>query len=294
MQPFLELEGASPSPAKGPILKKNVEETTPAIKTPGKQKTPAKQKTPLVEFKTPIQTPAAGHSRTNSSGAFHTTLLRSNLMREQRDRDPLFYYEMQKVMGVGSMGSVVLVKKRESVVGGSARADLRDTFRREKTIKTCVKIPGCGLIINYCLWNPFSRGEEHHARAESSRNSSIRSLLGMAEKPTPFQPMNDSGRSVDTPESFRPEVNKAKTLLYAMKSIHLSRVTDESFVEELRNEIRILKSLDHPHIVKAIETFEHRNQIFIIMESCGGGDLYTRYDNERLAFYNSVVLFGFS
>ena len=55
--------------------------------------------------------------------------------------------------------------------------------------------------------------------------------------------------------------------LYAMKSIHLSRVTDDSFVQELKNEIQILRRLDHPHIVRAIETFEHRNQIFIVMVS---------------------------
>jgi hypothetical protein len=34
--------------------------------------------------------------------------------------------------------------------------------------------------------------------------------------------------------------------VYAMKSIHLSRVTDPAFVEELKNEIQILRSLDHP------------------------------------------------
>jgi serine/threonine protein kinase len=40
-----------------------------------------------------------------------------------------------------------------------------------------------------------------------------------------------------------------------MKSIHLSRVTDDSFATELKNEISILKALDHPHIVRAMETF---------------------------------------
>jgi serine/threonine protein kinase len=39
---------------------------------------------------------------------------------------------------------------------------------------------------------------------------------------------------------------------YALKSIQLARVTP-SFLEELQNEIRILRSLDHPHIVRAHE-----------------------------------------
>jgi serine/threonine protein kinase len=40
--------------------------------------------------------------------------------------------------------------------------------------------------------------------------------------------------------------------LYALKSIQLARVTPD-FLEELQNEIRILRSLDHPHIVRAHE-----------------------------------------
>lgn len=61
-----------------------------------------------------------------------------------------------------------------------------------------------------------------------------------------------------------------------MKSIHLSRLADNSYIDELKNEVEILKSLDHPHVVRAIETFEHRNQIFVVMECCSGGDLYSR------------------
>lgn len=269
-EPFLELEGTSPmlTPPRPP--KRSQE----AMMQPH-------------QLKTPDRSPA--HSR-SSSGTFHTAALRSNLMREQRDRDPLFYYEVQKVLGVGSMGSVVLVKKRAAVVGGSARADLRNAFQRERAIKKCGKIPVCGWIARYCLWNPFSSGEEHHAR--STRSSSIRDLLNLG---SPFQPIHESGRSFDTNESNITDPNKAHNttskMLYAMKSIHLSRVTDESFVDELRNEIQILKSLDHPHIVKAIETFEHRNQIFIIMESCSGGDLYTRYAQSDHVHLISPLLF---
>ncbi|KAL3935780.1 MAG: hypothetical protein SGBAC_008769 [Bacillariaceae sp.] len=81
-----------------------------------------------------------------------------------------------------------------------------------------------------------------------------------------------------------------------MKSIHLNRVTDASFVSELRNEISILKQLDHPHIVRAMETFEHRNQIFIVMELCSGGDLYSRdpYTEEDAARILSSVLSALS
>ena len=50
----------------------------------------------------------------------------------------------------------------------------------------------------------------------------------------------------------------------------------EEFQNELKNEVAILKLLDHPNIVRAIETFEHKDRLFIALELCNGGDLYTR------------------
>ena len=62
---------------------------------------------------------------------------------------------------------------------------------------------------------------------------------------------------------------------YALKSIQLDRVSPQ-FLTELRNEIDILKGMDHPNIVKAYEVFSHKKQIYLILELCDGGDLYTR------------------
>ena len=62
---------------------------------------------------------------------------------------------------------------------------------------------------------------------------------------------------------------------YAIKSIQVERVSD-AFLEELRNEIDILRSLDHPNIVKAYEVSEGKRQIYIVLELCSGGSLYAR------------------
>ena len=94
--------------------------------------------------------------------------------------------------------------------------------------------------------------------------------------------------------------SRKASVLYALESIHLSRVADQVFVEELKNEIEILKKLvsvhwsdndddadvdliiailfmqDHPYIVRPIETFVYKNKLCIVMELCSGGDLYTR------------------
>uniref|UniRef100_A0A7S3K0F3 non-specific serine/threonine protein kinase n=1 Tax=Aureoumbra lagunensis TaxID=44058 RepID=A0A7S3K0F3_9STRA len=63
--------------------------------------------------------------------------------------------------------------------------------------------------------------------------------------------------------------------VYALKTIKTSRMSKE-MVDELMNEVEILMSLDHPNIVKPIELFSRRREIYFIMVLCTGGDLYKR------------------
>jgi len=77
-------------------------------------------------------------------------------------------------------------------------------------------------------------------------------------------------RKAEVPDSVL-----GKEKFYALKSIILSRVSDD-FLEELRNEIKILQSLDHPNIVKAYEVYENSVNIYLVLEHCSGGDLYSR------------------
>ena len=72
-----------------------------------------------------------------------------------------------------------------------------------------------------------------------------------------------------------PTVHSAHTKEYALKSIKL-RLVEKKYIDELRNEIEVLRSLDHPNIVKAYEVYETRNNIYVLMEYCSGGDLYAR------------------
>ena len=80
---------------------------------------------------------------------------------------------------------------------------------------------------------------------------------------------------------------------YALKSIQLGRVSAE-FLDEMRNEIDILRTLDHPNIVKAYEVFETKRQIHIVMDLCAGGDLYTRgpYSEKQSAAIVGKILSG--
>jgi len=68
-------------------------------------------------------------------------------------------------------------------------------------------------------------------------------------------------------------VRKSNGEKYAMKSILFSRV-NKWMQTELLNEIDILRSLDHPNIVRPQEVFREKRQIYLVMELCSGGDLY--------------------
>lgn len=82
-----------------------------------------------------------------------------------------------------------------------------------------------------------------------------------------------------------------ETPMYALKMIQLDRV-NAVFLEELKNEIGIMRTLDHPNIVKANEVYVYKKQIYIIMQACEGGDLYTRspYSEAKAASISAQIL----
>lgn len=188
------------------------------------------------------------------------------------------------------MGSVARVKKRINVVGGSARKDIQEAVKRQKRNKEVLQIPVIGNLFRCCIDGDLRHRRENGIFTKTSeRLSSILRPQGEGILSiNSFDSLHDSFHGSDGSDGSR----KSSDINYAMKSIHLNRVTDASFVLELRNEISILKQLDHPHIVRAMETFEHRNQIFIVMELCSGGDLYSRdpYKEEDAARILSSVL----
>lgn len=62
---------------------------------------------------------------------------------------------------------------------------------------------------------------------------------------------------------------------FAIKKINKQQVgTNE--LELLRREIDVLREVDHPNIIKFYDTYEDNTNIFIVMEYCSGGELFTK------------------
>mmetsp|Transcript_7532 Transcript_7532/g.12795 ORF Transcript_7532/g.12795 Transcript_7532/m.12795 type:complete len:655 (+) Transcript_7532:122-2086(+) len=72
---------------------------------------------------------------------------------------------------------------------------------------------------------------------------------------------------------------------FAMKTVRIDGM-DGGTIEELRQEIKIQRSLDHPNIVKLIESFEdiEKQRIYIVMELCTGGSLVSRMKTHRYGY----------
>jgi len=109
----------------------------------------------------------------------------------------------------------------------------------------------------------------------TSRRASFTTAMKMpAKRTTFFIPKSRSSNNLSSSLNSRFKAPQ-KPKLYAMKRIILERMTDE-FVNELRNEIAILRDLDHPNIVRLYEVYDTKSQIYMVMELCSGGDLWKR------------------
>lgn len=208
--------------------------------------------------------------------------LHGSLLRVHEQRDPLRFYEVIKVLGDGSMGSVSKVRKRQSAVGGSAR---KTFVQREKLHYCCFGLfdpENCGFLPKK---SPSSKDLFEETPTSSSNADPITERsetkvkfslpgTGLFSKPTPDRAARIQKYATAKSSSLISYEHKDAT--FALKSIHLDRCKDNVFRKELLNEIAILQSLDHPHIVKAMESFDYRNRLYLVLELCSGGDLYAR------------------
>lgn len=84
------------------------------------------------------------------------------------------------------------------------------------------------------------------------------------------------GGSANKFDPVKPAKRTRHGEIYALKEIDL-RFVEESEIDELRNEINLLKELDHPNIIRAYETFLYKKKLSMVLELCTGGDLYKRH-----------------
>jgi len=67
--------------------------------------------------------------------------------------------------------------------------------------------------------------------------------------------------------------SKSTGVTRAVKSISKSQMKN---LERFKQEIAIMKIMDHPNIIKLFESFEDHRNIYLVLELCTGGELFDR------------------
>ena len=93
--------------------------------------------------------------------------------------------------------------------------------------------------------------------------------------------------------SHRKDYSKYK---FAIKKINKKEVGSNE-LEFLRREINVLREVDHPNIIKFYDTYENSTHIYIVMEYCSGGELFTKitdegclHESEARVYMNKMIM----
>ncbi|CAH8577665.1 unnamed protein product [Schistosoma rodhaini] len=75
-------------------------------------------------------------------------------------------------------------------------------------------------------------------------------------------------------------LSKSENIHRVMKEINIRKMTLKER-EEARKEVSVLSKMNHPNIVQYCDSFEESGWLYIIMEYCDQGDLYTKINKQN-------------
>lgn len=75
---------------------------------------------------------------------------------------------------------------------------------------------------------------------------------------------------------------------FAVKIFRKASAQGQASAEKLISEIEILKKIDHPNIIRIFEYFDDDKRLYVIMEKCEGGDIFSQI--LRLNSLNEIII----
>lgn len=88
---------------------------------------------------------------------------------------------------------------------------------------------------------------------------------------------------------FKRDCNKTPL---AMKILKKTEIIQLSQVDHIKSENWILKQIEHPFIVRLIQSFQDSKNIYMLFEYVPGGELFRRLRNEGRFSENVVLFYG--
>ncbi|XP_022249572.1 serine/threonine-protein kinase Nek1-like [Limulus polyphemus] len=73
---------------------------------------------------------------------------------------------------------------------------------------------------------------------------------------------------------------KESDVSFVMKEINISKMSQDER-DEAQKEVAVLSQMRHPNIVGYRESFEENGNLYIVMDYCDGGDLYSQINQQR-------------
>jgi calcium-dependent protein kinase len=125
-----------------------------------------------------------------------------------------------------------------------------------------------------------------HLRKDDTALGTEKSALGAATVKQQYNFMEELGKgSYGSVQRAVLKTSGENGRSFAVKTIEKARYPKE--VRRFLREIELLKSLDHPYIVRFYEAYESKTAYFIVQELCSGGDLGKVLDLQTGGFKES-------
>ncbi len=209
----------------------------------------------------PLFEKASKERNTSASSVTKTTSIQENMVRIQTFNHVSDKYDIIDVIGKGSMGCIYKVRIKPNKLGGSA------FYPKANNTTNTTSTVGTAKTNASKLKSFTSRFRGRLLQRNRNNNGNINNAKQSGSAPqdpstTTTTHANDTN-TIPPPPNYNDDVMNRH--IYALKTIRIDAINElvdedmiKVFLDELVNEMNVLRSMDHPNIIKAHEIFMTR------------------------------------
>lgn len=201
---------------------------------------------------------------TAASTATNSTTIQDNIVRVQTFNHVSDKYDVIEMIGKGSMGAIYKVRIKPNKLGGSAfypNVPVSTTTTSTTTVNHTTTMNNTKkLSFTSRFKGRLSKGIRHSKMMSLPATTSTSTTTTTTGTNNSSTTSSSCTNTVPPPPHYDDDVMNRH--VYALKTIRLDSINDmvdddmiKTFLDEMINEMNILRSMDHPNIIKAHEIF---------------------------------------